>query len=1292
MAISRIIANRYEIRDVVGRGGMGIVYRAFDRVVGRDVAVKTLVDIQGRQEVELFYKEWRVLANLHHPNIVEIFDIGEFDDGTTKPFFVMPLLSGVTLATLFYTPGQALAPERLAGIVSQICRGLQAIHDIGLVHRDLKPGNIFVMEFDSVKLIDFGVAHLVGGGLTSTGLKGTASYMAPEQVLEQECTPAADIFALGVLCYEALAHIRPFRGAEGTEVFEAILHHAPQPLYELNPSISQPVSRVIHKAMAKRPADRYATALEFSDTLQKALRGEPIPFFDPAKIQARIRRAVRAFEQGDCQMAVDILDDLEASGHIDPSLAPLRRQFDDAVRKKTIREILDRARVSFSENEFALTLQSVEKALKLDPGNQEAARLKESVRRESARGQIEESLESARNCLKQFAFSRARQVVQKVLELQPGHPGASELLDEIENRERAYRSARREKEELYSGAREAWNNQEYPAAIRRLERVVQLEAEAPDSDSAGSGANYADFLKLARSAQASVEKCQAEVNTCVAQGQSDRALELCADCMVQQPGHPLPWGMMLAIQARQKQEGLEQIAAAFKAAESEPDLERKLNLLRKAAERFPSEPLFYQWSRPLNDLIELVNRTVARARMHEERGRLAEALDCWQMVRAVYPAYPGLTTEIERVVGLPTARRPLVMKAKAAAGDRDAPPALAAAATVQVPAERKPEVPAGPVARPAPAAWVARLCARAKPLRQAMGIRSRAALRKVESALTGLRTRADSLELSRKNLLIAGLSLLILALAATTGLVRRNWRRPVSSRVLVQQTVAVTIRANSHGAIIRVGEKVEPSEMRLQMLPGKYPITVTAAGYAAYQGELIVKPGGPMTETVPALRPLDTTLHISGLENAKVRLDGHNPEEADSQFVRDLSPGEHTVQVFSGTSDARFKFLIAHGQVPEMRGAEYREVSAIAVSQMAGTLILNTTFALRKIGLDGNASAPSGASSWKTTDLAPGQHTLMAGDGVATSRAVSLQAGTGPAIWIWLYSDRNTGGLRIAAGLDLYRVELDGTPYFNAIRGGDMIISSLAPKKYRVRVSADDFQPLETEVEVRKGNEIRLPVTLLALPRAATLIVRGTIPGTQVSIDKVQVATADTAGNLDYDKVAPGPHTIELSHPLYKSRSYTKSFEKRQRVQLSHEEVQLQSLPTLVTLTVRPPEARLEWRCGAESRTGFPRSTPCGENKVSWTASAEGYKSDTDSANLTPGGSFTREIVLQREAAPARRTQKTCGDSDLAGAGWKLQKGWYTAPKPLPLPCDQHFGQFEFLIQPTAVQLSRLTC
>ena len=169
---------------------MGIVYKAFDRIVGREVALKTVADIQGKAGVEMFYKEWQLLANLHHPNIIEIFDIGEFDDGSgIKPFFVMPLLPGTTLDNLLRLPGQQITPERLGEIVAQVCRGLQAIHDTGLIHRDIKPSNIFVMEFNAVKLIDFGIAHLMGGN-TVTGLKGTVSYMAPEQIMSQECSPA----------------------------------------------------------------------------------------------------------------------------------------------------------------------------------------------------------------------------------------------------------------------------------------------------------------------------------------------------------------------------------------------------------------------------------------------------------------------------------------------------------------------------------------------------------------------------------------------------------------------------------------------------------------------------------------------------------------------------------------------------------------------------------------------------------------------------------------------------------------------------------------------------------------------------------------------------------------------------------------------------------------------------------------------------------------------------------------------------------------------------------------------
>src|SRR5277367_2977961 len=177
----RKLAGRYEVREVLGQGGMGLVYRAYDTVIRREVAVKTILDIPDPASLQLFYKECDVLASMSHPNIVEIFDIGQFEeDGKSKPYFVMPLLTGSTLENFIKNASHRLTVERTIEIISQTCRGLQAAHERGFVHRDLKPSNISVMEDDSVKIIDFGVAHMTD--THTRGQKGTLVYMSPEQI------------------------------------------------------------------------------------------------------------------------------------------------------------------------------------------------------------------------------------------------------------------------------------------------------------------------------------------------------------------------------------------------------------------------------------------------------------------------------------------------------------------------------------------------------------------------------------------------------------------------------------------------------------------------------------------------------------------------------------------------------------------------------------------------------------------------------------------------------------------------------------------------------------------------------------------------------------------------------------------------------------------------------------------------------------------------------------------------------------------------------------------------------
>jgi len=168
MAASTKIKGRYELKEALAKGGMGVVYRAVDGVMKRQVAIKTLLDITDPRGLELFQKECEVLASMTHPNIIEIYDVGHLDEeGVSRPYLVMPLLPGVTLDQLIRSSSQRLTVERSIDIVCQACRGLQAAHEKGLIHRDIKPSNIFVLEDDSIKIIDFGVAHRVEVSHTS---------------------------------------------------------------------------------------------------------------------------------------------------------------------------------------------------------------------------------------------------------------------------------------------------------------------------------------------------------------------------------------------------------------------------------------------------------------------------------------------------------------------------------------------------------------------------------------------------------------------------------------------------------------------------------------------------------------------------------------------------------------------------------------------------------------------------------------------------------------------------------------------------------------------------------------------------------------------------------------------------------------------------------------------------------------------------------------------------------------------------------------------------------------------
>ncbi|GAA1405491.1 hypothetical protein AUR04nite_15350 [Glutamicibacter uratoxydans] len=254
------LGGRYKLTDRIAIGGMGEVWKARDQVLGRLVAIKILKEEYTNNESFLtrFRVEARHTALLNHPGIAGVFDYGE-EEGSA--YLVMELVPGPPLSTIIERE-RKLDIDRTLSLISQTARALAAAHEHGLVHRDVKPGNILVMPSGTVKITDFGIARLADQvPLTATGqVMGTAQYLAPEQATGQNATGSSDIYALGVIGYECLAGRRPFTGESQIAIALAQVNDAPPPLPE---SVPAPVRQLIMSMLAKNPSDRpeNATAL-----------------------------------------------------------------------------------------------------------------------------------------------------------------------------------------------------------------------------------------------------------------------------------------------------------------------------------------------------------------------------------------------------------------------------------------------------------------------------------------------------------------------------------------------------------------------------------------------------------------------------------------------------------------------------------------------------------------------------------------------------------------------------------------------------------------------------------------------------------------------------------------------------------------------------------------------------------------------------------------------------------------------------------------------------------------------
>ena len=305
---------RYKIIGELGRGAMGAVYRALDPLIEREVAIKTLLPNlppEAMAEVrERFIREARSAGRLNHPNIVTIFDVGE-EDGIA--YIAMELLQGRSLHNILREPVR-LAFDLVADIATQVAEALDLAQRYSIVHRDVKPANVMIDALERAKLMDFGVAYVPSSTMTQTGTSlGSPRYMSPEQVLGLAVDPRSDIFSLGVVLYEMLTRRTPFENAGDTTVFPLMNRIAAvphPPLRKIDPKIPAGFERIIDRALAKKPGERYQRAGEMAAELRRiGLAPARARADDSNTLKARPHPAARPIEQD--KVRSQLLKDLD---------------------------------------------------------------------------------------------------------------------------------------------------------------------------------------------------------------------------------------------------------------------------------------------------------------------------------------------------------------------------------------------------------------------------------------------------------------------------------------------------------------------------------------------------------------------------------------------------------------------------------------------------------------------------------------------------------------------------------------------------------------------------------------------------------------------------------------------------------------------------------------------------------------------------------------------------------------------------------------------------------------------
>lgn len=487
---------KYEVVDKLGEGGMGVVYKAIDPGIGRSVAIKMMTGsfADNPDLLKRFQREAQSAGTLQHPNIVIIYELGTEDN---HPYMAMEYLDGESLENIVESKRRMPLVDKLE-IMIQVLNGLQYAHEHGIVHRDIKPGNVMVLKDGKIKIVDFGIARISDNSMTKTGqIVGTINYMSPEQFNGHIVDGRSDIFSSGVMFYEFLTGALPFDGAETPTVILKILNEDPPPLKNHLQEYPPDLDLVIEKCLAKDREQRYNSAEDFAFDLQRIQEN-----LKKEMVVEYVDQAKTAVSKNEFTKAKDLLQQvLRVDTKNEPAkelMKQVQAQISVQQRAEQVRQLRSSAEEALADKRIDDAHSFIEQAFKLEPNSPDLAKLRQMVAQAKARKeQLEKTLLKAKHLQEDGDLDAALRVAEEAVAIDPKDTNAKavkeSLLHEIKKAQQ-----QKEVNALLDQARKCISDAHFTKALNLVRKAEQVGTGATQSGSLRNVINTAREQELLR--------------------------------------------------------------------------------------------------------------------------------------------------------------------------------------------------------------------------------------------------------------------------------------------------------------------------------------------------------------------------------------------------------------------------------------------------------------------------------------------------------------------------------------------------------------------------------------------------------------------------------------------------------------------------------------------------------------------------------------------------------------------------------------------------------------------------